>query len=160
MRNRNFLASMSHAANGLIYTVRTEKNFRFDICAALYAVWFAAACDFSKTEWAVLALAVGLVLFAETMNTALERAVDAAVDGYDDNARRAKDAAAGAVLICAFVSVCTGVALFADMKRLTFAFYEITGSPFRIAVFAALTVFSAWFVLCFGKNKNDRKGIL
>ena len=161
MKNKNFLISMKHAADGLIYTVRSERNFRIDTAAALYVIWFGSACGLSRAEWALLAAVIGAVLFAETMNTAVERAVDTAAEGYSDSAKHAKDAAAGASLVSALAAVAAGLALFADVPRLAYAMETICGSAVRTAVFVLLTVFDVWFVFLFGKTKkDDRKGNL
>ncbi len=159
MKNKNFLISMKHAAEGLIYTARSERNFRIDVSAALYVIWFASACGLSRAEWAAAAVSVGLVLAAETVNTAVERTADAAVSGYSVHAKHAKDAAAGAALLCALTALAAGIAIFGDMRRIAEAARLICASPVRIAAFAAVTAFSVWFVFLYGKRKkDDRKG--
>ncbi len=52
-------------------------------------------------EFALLALSILFVLFAELLNTAVEAVVDLVSPGYNHLARIAKDTAAGAVLIAA-----------------------------------------------------------
>lgn len=52
-------------------------------------------------EFALLALSILFVLFAEMLNTAVEAAVDLASPGFHPLAKVAKDTAAGAVLIAA-----------------------------------------------------------
>ena len=55
----------------------------------------------SPIEFALLALSVLFVLFAELINTAVEAVVDLVSPGYHPLAKIAKDTAAGAVLIAA-----------------------------------------------------------
>ena len=58
--------------------------------------------------WAIVALAVGLVFAAELVNTALEALVDLASPGEHPLAKRAKDIAAGAVLVAAAAALAAG----------------------------------------------------
>ena len=55
---------------------------------------------------------IGVVLGGECMNTAIEAVVDLASPRYHDLAKRAKDCAAGAVLIASICSVLVACALF------------------------------------------------
>jgi diacylglycerol kinase (ATP) len=57
-------------------------------------------------------LAAAVVLTTEAVNTAIELAVDLASPGYDAVAGRAKDVAAGAVLIAAFGAAVVGAIVF------------------------------------------------
>ena len=60
--------------------------------------------------WAVMALAVGLVLVAELINTALEAVVDRLHPERHPEIGAAKDIAAGAVLVASGIAVVVGVA--------------------------------------------------
>jgi len=60
-------------------------------------------------QWAVLVLTYGLVLVAELLNSALEALTDLVSPAYHPLAERAKDVAAGAVLVAAVASVAVGL---------------------------------------------------
>ena len=63
--------------------------------------------------WAMLSLAVGIVVAAELINTALERVVDLATEGeFHRLARDAKDVAAAAVLCTAIMAAVIGMLVF------------------------------------------------
>lgn len=141
MKNKSFFASVKHAYDGVKYTARVERNFRFDIAAALYVLWFSAAYGLSRTEWAVILITIGIMLVVETVNTAVEQAVDAAVRGYEIHAKHAKDAAAGASLIFAVASVAVAIAIFFDLDRLRNAFVNIVSSYVLIISFILITLF-------------------
>ena len=64
------------------------------------------------TEWLALILAIGLVLSAEALNTAIERMVDRVEPQWHPAARDAKDLAAAGVLIASVFSFIVGVILF------------------------------------------------
>ena len=63
-------------------------------------------------EWCALVLAMAMVLTAETLNTAIEAIADLVSPGFHPLAGRAKDVAAGAVLIAALGSVAIGLLVF------------------------------------------------
>jgi diacylglycerol kinase len=63
-------------------------------------------------EWAVVALTIGFVIVAETINTVVEVAVDLVVEEYHVLAKLAKDISAAAVLIAALTSVLVGMLIF------------------------------------------------
>lgn len=90
----------------------TQRNMRIHLAAAVAvlaaAVWF----GLSPAETAVIVLAVALVMVAETLNSAVEKAVDMITGEYHPLARIVKDAAAGAVLLAAFFSAVIGALVF------------------------------------------------
>lgn len=64
-------------------------------------------------EFALLALSILFVLFAELVNTAVEAVVDLVSPGYDPLAKIAKDTAAGAVLVAAIGAAIMGYLILA-----------------------------------------------
>ena len=79
------------------------------LAAAVAVVGLAAAYNVSTGSWATLVLAIGIVLTAETMNTAIETLADRVESTYDDQIRETKDIAAGAVLLSAIAAAVVGV---------------------------------------------------
>jgi diacylglycerol kinase len=61
------------------------------------------------TEWRLLLIAVFVVLIAEVINTAIEFLTDLASPEHHPLAAKAKDAAAGAVLLAAVLAFLIGV---------------------------------------------------
>lgn len=107
-----------HAWEGITESVKTEGHLRFHIMIAVLIHIFAYFYGIDRSGWAVLILTSGAVIAAELFNTALERAVDTATAEIVPTAKFAKDAAAGAVLVLAAVSVLVGIALFGDAARI------------------------------------------
>ena len=64
------------------------------------------------TEWIICIALFGLVISAEMFNTAIEYVVDIASPEKQEKAKRAKDIAAGAVLVNAIVSAIIGLQIF------------------------------------------------
>jgi undecaprenol kinase len=100
------------AFSGLRRLVTSERHFQLHLLAAACAIILAAILGFSRLEWAILVVTIGLVLTAEGLNGAIERAIDTSTPGFHPLAKAAKDIAAAAVLIAAIVSVIVACLLY------------------------------------------------
>ncbi len=106
MRGRHGIGrSFAFAWDGLAAGALRDRNLRIQLALGVVAGSFAAVAPLSSAERGLLVLCVALVLGAESLNSALEAVVDLASPGWDDRARVAKDASAGAVLAIAAGSV-------------------------------------------------------
>ena len=92
-----FIASVRCALKGVRFASR-ERNFRIDIVCALITIILGFVCQISAFEWLVVVACFGLVLGGEALNSAL--------------AGKAKDCAAGAVLLFAAASFVIGCIIF------------------------------------------------
>ena len=125
-----------------------ERNFRFHICAAAFVLFFASCFyELTRAEWAVLLLTIGLVPALETVNTSIERLADKVSSQQDDNIRRCKDCAAGAVLIASFSAVAVGVSLLGDFERLRDIAEFYCGDIWRLASLLIAVAAAAMLVL-------------
>jgi diacylglycerol kinase len=104
--------SFQAAFSGLRRLITSERHFQLHLIAATSAIILAAFLDFSRLEWAILMVTIGLVLVAEGLNSAIERAVDTTTPVFHPLAKAAKDIAAAAVLIAAIISVVVGLLLY------------------------------------------------
>lgn len=111
MRHRSLLLSFRDAFVGVGHVLRTQRNAKIQCVVASAAVILAIVLGLAAPDWAILALAVAVVLAAEIANTAVETVVDAISPGPSETARIAKDAAAGAVLVLAIGAAAVGVFL-------------------------------------------------
>jgi len=107
-----FLRSFTHAWNGVMYAMRTQRNARVHLAAALCAIALGLALHISALEFALIFLAIMAVLVAELFNTVAEAIVDMVTREYHPLAKVAKDVAAGAVLLCAAFSVVIALLVF------------------------------------------------
>ena len=87
---------------------------RIHAAAAAGVVVVGAVLRLPPLSWAVLALAVGLVLTAELLNTALEAVVDLVSPEDHPLAKQAKDVAAAAVLVASLAALAAGVFVLAE----------------------------------------------
>ena len=100
------------ALAGVREVFRTERNLRIHAAAGTAAVALGAWLGLERWEWVAVALCLALVPALECANTALEAAVDLASPARHPLAKRAKDCAAGAVLLAALGAVAVGVLVF------------------------------------------------
>jgi diacylglycerol kinase len=107
-----FLVGFRYAFRGVWYMLRTQRNMQVHCLIGACAVALGSFLALARWEWLALILTITLVLFAEGVNTAIEAAVDVATSEYHPYAKIAKDAAAGAVLICAVGAVVVGCVVF------------------------------------------------
>ncbi len=108
MKPSNWLASVNCAIEGILWAVRTQRHLRWHFLAAIAVLLTAVFLRLSALEFILLTLAITLVLFAELFNTAVEALVDLISPDYHPLARRAKDVAAGAVLIASIGAAVLG----------------------------------------------------
>ena len=112
MKSRNLMQSIGYAWEGLCYAFQTQRNMRIHTVFAVLALLAAYALGLNTGELAILLLTIFLVMGAELFNTAIETTVDLCTSEYNYLARRAKNVAAAAVLVSAFMAVLIGCFLF------------------------------------------------
>ncbi len=111
---RYFTRSMkrfAYAIQGVGFLLRSEA-VRPHLLATAMACAAGAALGLARTEWLWITLAIVLVWSAEAFNTALEELADAVHPEQHPAIGRAKDVAAGAVLIAATGAAVIGVLVF------------------------------------------------
>ncbi len=107
--NHSLLRSFRYAFAGLWYALRTQRNARIHLLAAIAVTATGLWLRLDTLRWAVLALTMVLVFFAELINTVAEAVVDLAAAEYHPLAKMAKDVSAGAVLATAIAAVVVGL---------------------------------------------------
>ncbi|RME82333.1 MAG: diacylglycerol kinase family protein [Caldilineae bacterium] len=109
MRAASVWQSFRFAFAGLWHVLRTQRNARIHVAVTVAVVALGLFLRLSPPRWAVLALTIGVVFAAETMNTVVENLVDLVSPTFHPQAKVAKDAAAGAVLVLAMAAVVVGL---------------------------------------------------
>lgn len=106
------MKSFRYAVHGLIAAMRSEKNLRFHLAAAVLAtaagIWF----QVKTYEWLLLIVSITLVISFELINTALEELCNAVTQERNVFIKKAKDIAAAGVLITACGSASCGLVIF------------------------------------------------
>ncbi len=153
MKNKCFLSSVAHAVEGFLKACRNEKNLRFHLVIANLICVFAYFFGISKIEWAVLMVAIIIVIFAELINTSVEATVDTATDKILPTAKMAKDSAAAAVLFSALGAIVLGVVLFGDIKKITYTLEMIFTDAKKLIPCLVLGIADLFFLFGFKKRK-------
>ena len=109
---RRRAASFGHALRGVAAALRSELHLQFHAAATVVVLGLGFYLRLSPPEWALVALAVAGVWSAELFNTAIETLVNLVSPGYHPLAGRAKDVAAGAVLLAALGALAVGALVF------------------------------------------------
>jgi diacylglycerol kinase (ATP) len=138
----SIISSFNYAFEGVIYALRTQRNMRIHFAAAAIVLVAGLAIGVSRIELVALLIAAGLVIVAELLNTAVEAAIDVATTSFDPRAKVAKDVAAGAVLVCAFIAVVVGYLVFAERLQspASTALTRVRESPVHLTVIALVLV--------------------
>ena len=101
--------SFACAGRGIVLLLRTQVNARIHLLATVLVIAAGLAFRITRGEWCMLAVAIGIVWIAEAANTALEFLADRITREHDEAIRRAKDIAAGGVLLAAITAAVIGI---------------------------------------------------
>ncbi len=104
--------SFAYAFRGLRYLIRSQHNAWLHVVATLGVCLAGIGMQISRYEWCLLILCMMAVWTAEAFNTALECLTDLACPDQHPLAGRAKDVAAGAVLLAAVAAALVGAIVF------------------------------------------------
>ncbi|MEH6308883.1 diacylglycerol kinase family protein [Olivibacter sp. CPCC 100613] len=107
-----FLSALRFAWDGVRDSFKTEMNFRIHCLVALLALVLGFLLKINGNEWLWVLLSIFLVLAAELFNTALEALTNLVSPTWHPLAKKAKDAAAAAVLLVAIFSIVAGMIIF------------------------------------------------
>lgn len=118
--NRGSLASsFGYAFEGIAACISGERNIKIHLSVAAAVVICGFIFKLSPIEWCICLTLFGLVLALELVNTAIEAVVDLVTEERKPLAKKAKDTAAGAVLIAAIMAAVAGLIIFVP-KGLSF----------------------------------------
>jgi diacylglycerol kinase len=95
------IQSFRHAINGIILMLKSQHNAWLHATASVAVLLVGGFFHLSSGQWCWLVIAIMAVWTAEALNTALEFLADVASPEFHPLAKKAKDVAAGAVLISA-----------------------------------------------------------
>jgi len=142
-KSPRLLDSFNFAFEGIVHTLRAERNMRLHFLIAATVMTLAIVADVSKIELIALLISITFVLITEMINTAIEAAVDLSTTEIHPLAKLAKDIAAGAVLIAAINALAVGYLVFSGKtaNRAAKAIDHVRDVPSELAIVAfVLTV--------------------
>lgn len=111
-RLSQFTKSCRHAARGLVYVIRNEKNFQNELIIAILIVAAMIYFRVTRPEMIVLFIIIMGVLIMELLNTIMERVVDILKPRVHPYARLIKDLMAASVLLGSILAIIIGLIIF------------------------------------------------
>lgn len=158
IRRKGFFYSVNAALEGVVHTLKSERNMRLHFMAAFLVLIAGVYFNLSGVEFMLLCFAVTFVLVAEMFNTAVEHAIDLISDEYHPVAKTIKDIAAGAVFVSAINAAIAGYILL--FKRVNWfsngtAFSIIKQSTWHITLIAFLVVVGLVLLIKVMRNEES-----
>ncbi len=152
--------SFLYAFKGFGWMVTHERNFRIHLTCLIYMFYYLLRYDFftvSRTEFAILLLASGLVIGGEMINTGIEKADDSVSKEKKETIAVSKDVSAGAVLVFAVFAVLCGIAILWQPEAFRLLFNHYAENPLNILWFALSVVAFTLFIFKFDFKKKGKK---
>ena len=109
---KNRILSFKFAFRGIGLLISSQPNARLHLFATVVVVFFAVFFKLNSWEWCILTVAITLVWITEALNSALEFLADSITTEFNPLIKKAKDLAAGAVLLSAIGAVILGILVF------------------------------------------------
>ena len=113
-KNKNVEQALKNATNGIMLAAKGEKSIHREFGITIVVLILAAIFKISKIELILVILAIALVIVTEMINTAIELCIDIYTDKFNMFAKKAKDIAAGAVVISIVFAGFIGTFVFYD----------------------------------------------
>lgn len=102
------LRSLTFALKGMWLLIATEDSIKVQSFFAIIVTIMGFVFDIAMIEWMFQFLAIGLVLVAESLNTAVEKVADFIHPDYHKKIGFIKDIAAGSSSFAAIISLIIG----------------------------------------------------
>ena len=99
------LRTFKYSAQGLAYAYKNEQSMWIHAIGTALTITLGIICKLSLTEWAIVFIALGVILASELINTAIEAAVDLCTLEIHPLAKIAKDCGSAATFVLTFVSI-------------------------------------------------------
>ncbi len=155
---KSLFKSFVYALKGILWMLTHERNFRVHITCLVYMFYYLLRYDFftvTRTDFAILLLASGLVIGGEMLNTGIEKADDSVSQEKRKTIAISKDVSAGAVLIFAIFAVLCGISILFQPAAFEALFNHYVQAPVNILWFVLSMVVATLFIFKFDvKNKK------
>lgn len=109
---RRLIKSFGFAFRGLEHAYKYDQNLRIHFFIGTLVVLASILLRLNPFEMGILGVMILLVMVTEMINTAIERMVDLITKEHREDAKIAKDVAAGMVFLTAVGSVIVGILIF------------------------------------------------
>ncbi len=112
MNYKPITQSFRYAIDGLVYLIKTERNFRIQLTIGVIAIVAGAFFRLTAVEWLFVVSAVFRVLGHESVNTSVEVLADECEQRKDLDIKHIKDMSAAYVLLSTIYSIVVGIVIF------------------------------------------------
>ena len=106
------IRSFGYAIKGIMTLIGTQPHARLHLLATVVVTGAGLYLHLRRWEWVAILLCIGMVWMAEALNTAIEFLADEVTLERRDRIGKAKDVAAGGVLIVAIISIAVAALVF------------------------------------------------
>ena len=107
-----FVKSFSYSIEGLKYAYKYEQSMLIHIIATVCVIIANIFFQVEGMEWLISLLAIGMVLSAELINTAIEAVVDLVTLDIHPLAKIAKDCGSAATFVLAMMAAGIGIVIY------------------------------------------------
>ena len=97
---------------GFKSAIKSERNMKIHVLATLIVTALCFILGLKPLEWVACIFSIVIVIGSEMLNTAIETIVDIVSPNINPLAKKAKDIAAGAVLVLAIGALAVGLIIF------------------------------------------------
>lgn len=153
--------SFNYAIEGILDALKTERHMKVHAFMTFIVMLMCIMYGVTKNEMVALSIVISMVWVAELLNTAVENSIDIVCKSYHPLAKKAKDLAAGAVLITSLNSLVVGYIIFHEklIKKMRFTFDLFKNSPHHIfVVLMAIIVVVIFLIKSYFKKGTPLKG--
>lgn len=111
-RKSRLSIGLRYALAGVLYSLKHERNFKIHVTVFILTMILGAFLKISINEWFAILIVSAVVMQAELLNSAIEKAIDYIKPEIHPKAKVIKDISAGAVLITAMIAFMIGLIIF------------------------------------------------
>ena len=112
LKNKSLINSFKYACMGIKSAIKSERNMKIHVLATLIVTALGFILGLDPLEWVACIFAIVIVISSEMLNTAIETVVDLVSPNINPLAKKAKDIAAGSVLVMAIGAFLVGLIIF------------------------------------------------
>ncbi len=141
--NKNVIESFEKAVNGIYETIISERQMKIYAILSVVIMFLCLFYRVERMEFISMLISVVLIWITELLNTAIESCIDRYSLEYHELSKKAKDIAAGAVLVAVFNLII--VSYFVFWKRINLSL-KFTFETFRMS-YQHLVVFILVFLI-------------
>lgn len=153
--------SFNYAIEGIIDALKTERHMKVHAGMTFIVVILCILYGVTKQEIIALTVVISMVWMAELLNTAVENSIDIVCKAYHPLAKKAKDVAAGAVLVTSVNAAVVGYLVFhdklKDKMQLTFDVFK-RSYQHSLVMIMAIIVISVFVIKSFFKKGTPLQG--